>query len=329
MKIAILQGKDGIDRCFTSRHLQQLEQYGEIVLNLVPGSPSVERVKELIARADVAITSWGCPPLSAEILEQAPNLQLVLHAAGTVKPIVTPELWERGIRVTNGTEPLGKGVAETALGFLISALKDMWRLAARTRSGEWGGITGQVRELYDLKVGVVSAGRAGRHLVSLLQAFDVEVLVYDPMLSAEEVSKLGATKVALEQLLQEADAISIHAPMLPETERMFNKERFALMKDDCILINTARGTLIDEDDLAAELRKGRFFACVDVTNPEPPAADHPLRQLPNVVLTPHIAGAVNNGLQRIGQYMVEELKLYLEGKPMRGEVRAEQMGILA
>lgn len=328
MKIVLLQGKDQRTRIFRESHLEQLREFGEVVVNELTGSPSEDHVSALIEGADVAVTSWGSPPLTQRVLDRAPGLKLVLHAAGTVKPIVTPELWERGVRVSNATEALGKGVAETALGFTITALKDMWRLSKQTSAGGWRPVD-RVREVYGVTVGAVGAGKAGSHYVKLMRNFDVRILLYDPFVSEEKAREMGAVKASLEQLLAECDVISIHAPSIPETNKMFNREAFAQMKDDCVLINTARGSIIDENDLLDELKKGRFFACLDVTDPEPPAADHPFRTLPNVVLTPHIAGAVNNGLQRIAQSVVDDLRAYVEGRPIRGEVFAEQMSQLA
>ncbi|MGG1551304.1 hydroxyacid dehydrogenase [Paenibacillus ferrarius] len=328
MKIAMLLGKDKRDRIFGSEHLAQLRELGEVTLNEETGNPSEEQMRALIAGADVAITSWGCGALTERVLEAAPNLQIVLHAAGTVKPIVTEALWQRGVRVANATEALGQGVAETALGFTIVSLKDMWRLSRETAAGGWGDGS-RVREVYGLTVGVVGAGRAGSHYIKLLQQFDVRIVLYDPFVSEEQARKMGAQKLELEELLRESDVVSIHLPSLPETYHMFNAERLAMMKDDAVLINTARGSVIDEEALAAELRKGRLFACLDVTDPEPPQANHPFRTLPNVILTPHLAGAVNNGLHRIAKAVVNDLQAYLDGRPLRGEVLAEQMHLLA
>jgi phosphoglycerate dehydrogenase-like enzyme len=256
-------------------------------------------------------------------------LKAVFHAAGSVKAVVTPELWRRGIRVSGAAEVLGRGVAETALGMTISSLKHMWRLSGNTRSGEWAKDRDKVKELFGINVGVIGAGRAGRHYIRLLNSFEVDILLYDPTISFEKAAELGAKKVELEELLRTSDVVSIHAPSIPATNRMINRERLAIMKDDAILINTARGTIIDEDALAAELGKGRLFACLDVTDPEPPSKDHPFRSLQNVILTPHIAGAVNNGQYRIGKYAVEEIKRFVKGQPMDGEVKEEQLGILA
>jgi phosphoglycerate dehydrogenase-like enzyme len=328
VKIALLQGKEMRQKVFQTNHLEQLRALGEVVLNEVSGDPSEEQASEVIKGADIAITSWGCGNLTQSVLDNAPDLKLVLHSAGTIKPIVTPYLWSRGIRVSNATEALGKGVAETALGFTIVSLKDMWRLSREISDGGWGSVS-NVREVYGITIGVVGAGRAGSHYVKLMRQFDVRIVLYDPFVSEEKAREMGAYKVSFEDLLVQSDVISIHLPSLPETYQMFNRERLAMMKDSCVLINTARGSVIDEEALAIELAKGRFFACLDVTEPEPPGLDHPFRQLPNVVLTPHIAGSVNNGMQRIAQAIIDDLKAFMNGKTMSGEVLAEHLHLLA
>ncbi|MFC3800458.1 hydroxyacid dehydrogenase [Cohnella sp. GCM10012308] len=328
MKIALLQGKEQREKVFKQQHIDRLRKLGDVALNDIVGDPSEDQLEALIRGADIAITSWGCGPLTARVLDAAPNLRLVLHAAGTVKLIVTQELWDRGIRVSNATAALGKGVAETALGFTIVSLKDMWRLVRETREGGWGD-GASVREVYNVTIGVVGAGKAGSHYIKLLRQFDVDIVLYDPFVGEAQAKEMGARKAGLEELLAQSDVVSIHLPSLPETYHMFNRERLALMKDDCVIINTARGSVIDEDALAEELRKGRFFACLDVTDPEPPLADHPFRGLPNVVLTPHIAGAVNNGLQRLAQAVVLDAEAFMDGEPLGGEVRADQLHLLA
>ncbi|PYI50299.1 hydroxyacid dehydrogenase [Paenibacillus flagellatus] len=328
-KIAILPEPRVQDRIFKPSHWEHLRALGVVVRNEREGPPQPETVKAVLEGADIAITSWGCGALAGELLDRAPNLKAVIHAAGTVKGIVTPELWERGIRVSSGNGPLGVGVAETALGLTIASLKNMWRLSHSTSGGGWSEGKEKVRELYEVTVGVIGAGKAGSHYMKLLRSFRVDVLVYDPILTAEQAESLGAAKVELDDLLARSDVVSIHAPSLPATYRMINGERLARMKDDAILINTARGSIVDEAALVEELRKGRLFACLDVTDPEPPAPDHPLRTLPNCILTPHIAGAVNNGVWRLGQFAIDETKRLLAGEPLEGEVKAEQMSTLA
>ncbi len=328
LKVVFLQKKNLLARMFMEKDLKQIEQWGEVIINDSDEEVTVDKVVSLIKDADIAVTSWSVPQLTEDILQHAPELKLVLHAAGSVKPIVSDALFERGIRVVSCNDPLAKGVAETALGLTISSLKDMWRLVEQSRQGGWGNL-GRVKELYEIKIGVIGAGRAGSYYIEHLQHFDVEVLVYDPMKSAVDIAAMGARKVELDELLQASDLISIHAPAIPETDNMFNKRAFDLMKDDCIIVNTSRGGVINEAEFAEELAKGRFFACLDVTNPEPPAVDHPFRSLSNVILTSHIAGAVNNGLYRIGAYSVKEMNRFVANEKLHGEVRKEQLAGLA
>lgn len=328
-RIALLADNNVASHIFQAKHMEQLRNLGTVVVNTDAVYPSKERVIELLQGVEIAITSWGCPSIDEEVLKHTPDLKLVMHAAGTVKGVVSQELIDRGIRVSSANDPLGVGVAETALGLTIAAVKRMWPLSYNTRNGGWEEDKAQIREMYELKIGVVSAGRAGRHYIRLLQGFDVEVLLYDPIISAEEARELGAVKVELEQLLVESDVISIHAPSIPQTHHMFNAQAFSLMKDDAILINTARGSLINEEELAIELAKGRFTACIDVTDPEPPVADHPFRKLDNVILIPHIAGAVNNGKHRLAQYSVDEIRRYLNKEPLLGEVNLKSLHVIA
>lgn len=328
MKLAVMTEHKMVERIFFKKEKERLNQSG-LTVSWPSEQTQGEEIRKLMENADVLITTWGSPKLEANLLDSAPGLKLVLHAAGSVKPVVSPELWTRGIRVSSAAEALSVGVAETALGFTIVSLKNMWNLAGSTRNGGWTEGKEKIREVYGVRVGVIGAGRAGRHYIRLLQNFQVEVVVYDPTLSPDDPVLTSARQVSLEQLLAESDVVSIHAPSIPATDRMLNEKTLAMMKDDAVIINTARGTIIDEEALVRELKKGRLFACLDVTNPEPPSQDHPFRHLPNVVLTPHIAGAVNNGLGRIGEYVTDELESYLAGKNLRGEVLAEQLNQLA
>lgn len=328
-RIALVPGIDVWGEIFTEKHLNRLRQMGELVVNPNPGNPDKSTVAELIRDADFVITSWGCPSFDEEVLRDAKRLKLVAHAAGTVKGIVTPELIERGIRVSSANDALGVGVAETALGLTITSLKRMWELARSTRAGYWEEGKELIREMFDVTIGVVGAGRAGRHYIRLLRQFEVDIVLYDPIVSNEEAIALGCRKVGLEELLKLSDVISIHAPSIPETNHMFDAKTFALMKDDAILINTARGSLVHEEQLAAELAKGRFTACIDVTEPEPPSKDHPFRSLPNVILIPHIAGAVNNGKQRLARYSIEDIRRFIAGETLDGEVNLQNLHVIA
>jgi len=247
----------------------------------------------------------------------------------SVTRFVSDALWQRGIHVTTAAPALARDVAVTTVGLIIVGLKRIWPLGRHVREGGWRASPyWPSRELYGKKVGIVGASHVGRHVIDLLRPFGPRILLYDPYVAAEEAARLGVAKVELDGLLRQADVVSLHAPAKPETHRMLNAERLALMKDDALLVNTARGTLIDEAALIEELRKGRFFAFLDVTDPEPPAADSPLRDLENVVLTPHLAGCIED-CGRLGEMAVEELRRHFAGEPPLYEVTADMLARIA
>lgn len=318
-------------RYFKDSHLDQLREIGNLMLFPDCDPMTEEEVIRRTKDAEVAITSWDAVPFSERILGETPKLKLVLHAGGSVKPVYTPAVVERGIKIVSANSVLAIGVAESALGMTIVSLKNMWRMTSLMREGgnPWLEERFNVKEMYEVTIGVIGGGATGRHYIKLLEPFGVKVLLYDPTLDAAQAAELGAEKRELDDLLREADAVAIHAPSIPATRHMFNERTLGLMKDDAILINTARGSIIDEEALVTELRKGRLFACLDVTDPEPPAVDHPLRQLPNVVLTGHVAGAVTNGLHRMTQSLIDDLRRYVAGEPMRGEADLSKIDTLA
>lgn len=323
-RISLIMDKTTREMVMSEKTLARLSKLGELSFNDGCGQ------NKALKNATVAITSWGNTTLDAAALNEAPELKLVCHAAGSVKPIVSDELWNRGIRVTSSNAPLGMGVAETALGFTISASKNFYALNENISKGGWNEGKENIRELYDLRVGVVGFGWAGRHYAELMRNFLVDVVVYDPFMSADAIREAGAEKVEFEELLRTCDIVSVHAPSLPETFHMFNAGTLGLMKKDAVLINTARGALIDEQALAAHMRAGNLkYACLDVTDPEPPAADSPLRSIPNVILTPHLAGLSQNGLKRIGHHVCEEIERFLSGERMIAEVTRDMLAKMA
>lgn len=315
---------------FGEKYSARLAELGDVKFYDRKDFNDREYILDFVRGADVIITSWGTPKLEADILDVCPSLSLVLHAAGSIKPVLSDALLAKRPRMTAAAIAIGEGVAETALGLAISACKGIYPLAKDTAEGLWNEHrTERVKDFFDITVGVISAGFVGRHMIKLLKNFHVDILLYDPTLSAKECAALGAEKVELSDLLSRSDVISVHAPSIPATEKMLNADNLGLVRDGAVLINTARGAIFDEPALIEELKKGRFFACIDVTEPEPPTADNLLRTLPNVVLTPHIAGAVTNGLARIGGHICEELTRFANGEIMRTEIDVDKLGSMA
>lgn len=327
MKIAMLLNKSNQKKTLNEKTIGLLQQKAELVWNETDGYDQ-EELKRVIRGADAAVTSWGCPKLTADILKEAPDLKLILHAAGSVKPFITEDIFDRGIRVISSASVLSCGVSETALGFIISASKNFYELNDKMHAGVFR--TQGVKDLFDLTIGIVGFGYAGRHLAELLQAFQVDVIASDPGVSAQSMVAVGVRKVEMEEVFEQSDIISIHAPELPSTYHIVNEASIASMKDGVILINTARGTAIDEQALAKALLSGKIkTACLDVYDPEPPCADNPLLKLDNCIMTPHIAGQAANGLQRIGYNCYCQLLHFLAGERMQGEITRDMLNHIA
>jgi phosphoglycerate dehydrogenase-like enzyme len=286
---------------------------------------------DALARAEVLITGWGCPRLDAAVLATAPRLRTVLHAAGSVRSLVGEALWERGITVSSAVTGNALPVAEYTLAMILLAGKDAFTHRERFRATHSypppaeTAATGNVGR----RIGLIGASRVGRRLLELLRPFDFTVLLHDPYVSPAEAAALGAELLPLDDLLRHSDIVSLHAPDIPETYRMLDAGRLALVRDGGVLINTSRGALVDPDALTDELVSGRLHAILDVTEPEPLPAGSPLYRLPNVFLTPHIAGSLGNELERLGRIVVEELERLVAGTPPEHEVRHSDLARVA
>ncbi|MCE5324599.1 hydroxyacid dehydrogenase [bacterium] len=310
---------------------KRLEQFAQIMNTDMPDADPAT-VRQIIAGADACLTGWGTPKLTAEILDAAPNLKMIAHTAGSVKPIVSDAVWEHGIKVTSSAAAIAVGVAEHALGLMLSAMKRNYWFNDVIHKGGWldQDERNKIVEAYGIKVGVIGAGNAGRHFIKLLGNFDLDILLYDPFVSDDTAKQMGVAKYEkLDDMMREADVISIHAPSLPETTNMINSSNLKLLKDGAIIINTARGAIIDESALYDELKTGRITACLDVTEPEPPSEGNPLRTLPNVIFTPHIAGAIANNMARLGNFAVSELERFFSGEALKYEVTQQDLARLA
>jgi len=324
--IAITIGKANYKRMFSKEAWDALEAFANVVHH--PGDEPAEKAEliQLLQDADAFITSWGVAQLDADVMNAAPNLKAMAHMGSSVKRFVSDAFWARKMHLTSTGIALAKTVAETTVGLMIVGQKRVWQLAQHVRDGGWRESPVWDRwfacELYRRNVGIIGASNVGRHVIELLKPFKPNVLLYDPFVTAEDAKDLGTTKVELDELLRQSDVVSIHAPANPATHHMLNAAGMALMKDDALIINTARGSIIDEKALIEELKKGRFFAFLDVTDPEPPAADSPLRTLENVVVVPHIAGCIDN-CTMLGELAVEELRRFFAGEPAVYQITPE------
>lgn len=280
------------------------------------------RIEEL-QETEIIFTGWGAPRMDEEFLRHVPKLKALFYAGGSVRYFVTEAFWRRGVRLTTAQAINAIPVAEFAFSSLLLGLKRFWHYARVSRESRNFPTARPMPGAYGSTVGLVSYGTIARLVRQRLRSLEVSVVVYDPFLSDEDAVRENVKKVSLDELFATADAVSLHTPHLPGTVRMIQGRHFELMKPGALFLNTARGEVVDESGMIEVLRRRPDLqAVLDVTAPEPPAPDSPLYVLPNVVLTPHIAGSVEAECLRMGQAMVDEFVRYQAGQPLRWEITA-------
>ncbi len=333
-KVALLLTREMADSIFTAADLDILRGVAEFEDPAgLPVKMTQDYMLEHIAGADACVTCWGTPALTPAMLEAAPGLKLVAHAAGSIKYLIPPELWKTGCRVTSNAPIIAKDVAQTVLALTLTSLLQLWGNAAGTKQGKWkGGESGTftTKKLNGLDVGLIGLSYVCREVIKLFQLFDCNIKVYDPYACELEARRLGVKLVSLEELLSTCDVVSVHAPANEDCRHILNASNLPLMRDGTLFINTARGMIVDEPALVRELETGRIFACIDVTDPEPPAPDHPFRRLDNVILTSHVAGGhTKNGRKFLGANTILQLCNYLTKGFLEFEVREEMLEHMA
>jgi phosphoglycerate dehydrogenase-like enzyme len=300
------------ERLFSPGDQTRLEKLGEVRWTASREPLTDAAAAELLADCEVGLGSWGTPcPKSAELVAACPGLRLWEHVAGTVRHMLGPHLAGRRLTIASCKTAIADNVAELTLGEIIVGLRRVPENAAANRAGTapWPS---QMKSLYRTTAGVIGASEVGKRVIRLLAPFDCRILLYDPFVTDRQAAAMGTKRVKdLMDLCRESDVVTLHAPALPSTAKMLCAAHFRAMRDDAVFINTARGMCIDEAALCEELAKGRLWAFIDVTDPEPAAAGSLLRRLPNVVLTSHIAGLP---CHNVGAQAVDDVARFLKGK---------------
>jgi D-3-phosphoglycerate dehydrogenase len=253
-------------------------------------------------------------PLTAEVLERTRPKMVAISFTG-YDHVDIEKCRELGIVVLNVPEYSTHSVAELVFGMVIAVLRklsDCDKAVRELKGNE--GLMGN--ELYRKTMGVIGTGKIGSRVCELALAFGMEVLAYSRT-EKEELIERGVRYVSLQELLKGSDIVSIHVPLSNETEGMIGEAELALLKDGAVIVNASRGAIIDVRALVKELEKGRIFACLDVFDVEPPLPeDHPLLKAGNTILTPHIGYFTREALERRLIVTVENIKAYLDGKPI-------------
>jgi len=319
------------DELLRDDHMHRLDR----AVDLISHKPHRE-LGELglaLSSVEILITSWGCSRIDREALVQMPRLKLIAHLAGSVKGFLDEQVWRNGIQVTNAVAANAVPVAEYTLAAILFANKRVFQLnrfylAHHENRAPWSKEAPNVGN-YGKTIGIIGASHVGQLVMQHLQRFDFQVLLYDPFVAPLDSREMGAIKVGLSELLARSDVVSLHAPLLQDTRHMLGARELALIKDGGTIINTARGGLVDQPALERELAQGRLYAVLDTTDPEVLPDHSPLYELPNVFLTPHIAGSLGQETQRLADCIVDEVERFSKGAALKHRVRRDQLMRLA
>lgn len=294
-------------------------------------NPTGELPADLWPTVDVILGGWGMPVLDSNFLRRAANLRAVFYGAGSVRGFMTDEAWLHGIPVTTAAQANSETTAEFTLSLVLFSLKHGWHFVRNPRVA-WRDAHAHrdIPGLYGSRVGLVSFGRVARRLADLLRHLPVEVVGWDPLQPDDTLRQHGVKPCDLATIFRTSHVVSLHVPWLPETEDLIGRELLESMPPGSTLVNTSRGAVIDEDALIEVLRRRpELTAVLDVSREEPPAADSPLYELPNVILTPHIAGAYGPECQRLGACAVDEMIRFAQAEPLLHALNREEAAVMA
>ena len=303
--------------------------YFDARFNLTDKDYSKDEQDAMIGGADVILTSWGSPVLDMESLAKAPSLKYVGHAAGTVKSRLPFEAFGRGVRVFSAAGRIADSVADWCMAALMTMLRLFPAFDRDMHGGAlWGADGVRGYELTGMEIGIVSLSSTARAFIPMLAPFRCDILAYDPYVAEEQAKALGVRLGALEEVMSRP-VVSVHLPQLPATKGLISREMLALIPDGGLFINSSRSSVLDESALIAELASGRIRAALDVFDTEPLPLDSPFRNFPNLLLTPHVAGATVQSYRSLMRCVVEDIINAIEGKPTRYEIDPKRWDILA
>lgn len=326
MRILVTLPDDLRSALFTPALETRLETLGDVRWNRSNDQLNGEELRDRIADTDVCVTGWGSPKLTEEMLHDASALELLAHVGGSVAPVASDALYDRGVRVVSGIDGMAPFVAEGVLGMVLASFRRFPALDSALKRGEWPQLEAPDPTLFGTSVGFVGLGAVGEALLGLLAPFDVSVSVYDPYIDDERLSgHRFAERTGLDTAL-DSEIVSVHAAKTPETLGLLDVDRLARMPDGALLVNAARGAIVDHAALAAELRDGRLFAALDVFEPEPLPADSKLREFENALLVPHRAG--NPARRRLVHIVIEEIERFAAGEALEHAIPRERYELM-
>lgn len=297
--------------------VEELKKFAEVEVatGLTPA-----KLLERLTGCEVLVVR-SATKVTKEVIDSGKQLKVIGRAGAGVDNIDVEAAVARGIKVLNTPEAPTTGVAELVFGHMLSFLRHIPSADASMKSGKWEKLRFMGGELKGKTLGIVGTGRIGQAVGYIAKGFQMDLLAYDIVQSAEFVQRTGARYVDLDTLLRSSDFVTIHVPLTPQTRRIIGRRELGLMKPSSILINASRGGIVDEEALIEALREGRIAgACLDTYEREPPV-DSPLLRLPNVILTPHLGASTEESQREAALLIAEKISKHLSGGADAGTSR--------
>ena len=296
------------------------------------GSRSADaRFNRRLATADALITTWDSPQFGEDLLKTAPKLRIIAHCGGEVKSRFAARLFDK-LTITNAANPMARATAELGAAFLLYCARDVDHYRAELRLSSNRVYldvheNGTEEHIAGREIAMIGFGRVGRALVDLLRGFDLVWSVYDPFAPRPLSENYPVTFWGLKPLLRRANLLVLTAALTDHTRGLLNREALSLLPDGAVVINIARGGLIDLAALTREVRKKRLRCALDVTDPmEPLPVNHPLRNIAGAILTPHVAGASRRVRHQMADTVMDDLERFFRGKPVKNRVTRAMLG---
>lgn len=312
------------ERFMTPQTRAYLESRFDVIYNPLNRLLKAEEIVTYAEDAEVIMTGWGHPLMDAKSLENT-SIRLIVHTGGSVADYVAQDVYEKGITVISGNDMYAQSVAEGVVGYMLLALRKMPDYIEDTRKGNWRSENCAPTEgLLDQTVGLVGMGAITKNLIPMLKPFGVQLKLYSGYpIDPEYLAQNNATQASLEEIFSTCKIVSIHSALNERTKGMITKAHFDLLQDGAVFINSARGTIIREDEMIEALREKRFMAVLDVYSKEPPDLDSPLRSLGNVYCMPHVGGPTYDRAPIIAMRLVDDIVRFEEGKPLQYEISGD------
>lgn len=315
------------DSFFSEELRVRLERLGCVEWNANAEQYGEEELAEKLRGVDICISGWGNTPFHEKTLKYADKLKLIAHIGGSVRPMVGDAAFERGIRVCSGNRVFAESVAEGVLTYMLCSLRKIGEYEARMAAGEWPSLIG-TRGLLGRSVGLVGYGMIAEYLVKFLKPFGCRIMVSSRHISAEELAEAGIEAAAAEEIFRTCDIVSLHSSLTARTKHSIGADLLNSMKDGALLVNTARGALIDEEALVSVLQERPVWAALDVFETEPLPMDSPLRECERVLLMPHAAGPTADRRYVVTSHVLDDIGRFLNGEPLDCEIDFARAGTM-